>query len=270
MATSVLQVDDLAVRYGASVRALEGVTIGIEPGETVALLGANGAGKTTLLRAVSGLLPHHGGTITAGHIELFGARLPQGSPTTAVRAGLAQVMEGRRLFRHLTVEENILLGAATVTRKEARRRAGEMFERFPIIGERRGDLAGLLSGGQQQIVAIARALVSRPRLLILDEPSLGLSPVAIQGVHGVLADLEGTGLSLLLVEQNVELALALADRAYIMQRGTVIASGPAAGLGGTSSIRDLYLGSAHTVGGERSIVDAPATTLGEVALPWLQ
>ncbi|MEU1405648.1 ABC transporter ATP-binding protein [Streptomyces sp. NPDC005728] len=268
MTASVLTVRGLQVRYGGSIRALEDVDLSVEAGQTVALLGANGAGKTTLLRTVSGLLAHHGGCVTSGSIELFGSRLPQGNPAAAVGAGLTQVMEGRRLFRHLTVEENVRLGAATLPRAEAHKRAEDMFERFPLLRERRAEPAGLLSGGQQQTVAIARALVSSPRLLVLDEPSLGLSPVAIQQVRAVLEELKRDGLTLLLVEQNVELALQLADHAYVMQRGRVIASGTTAELGKSSSVKDLYLGD----GRSELVPSAPrrAERDEKVGLPWMQ
>jgi ABC-type branched-subunit amino acid transport system ATPase component len=263
-----LVVRGLDVRYGRSIRALEGVDLTVEAGHTVALLGANGAGKTILLRGISGLLPHNGGSITQGSVEMFGSRLPHGNPAAAVGAGLAQVMEGRRLFRHLTVEENLLLGAATLSRAKARTQVEAMFERFPLLRERKSERAGLLSGGQQQTVAIARALVSSPKLLVLDEPSLGLSPIAIKQVQAVLGELKEAGLTLLIVEQNVELALQLADHAFVMQRGKVIASGTTAELGESSVIKNLYMG------GSESGMATAGTTMSdrtsEVALPWLQ
>lgn len=270
MATQNLSVRGLSVRYGASIRALDDVSIQVEDGQTVALLGANGAGKTTLLRGISGLLPIHGGSVTSGTVEVFGDRLPQGNPTAAVGAGLAQVMEGRRLFRDMTVEENILLGAATLSRTRARERADAMFDQFELLGDRRNTLAGLLSGGQQQIVAIARALVSSPKLLILDEPSLGLSPVAIIEVRKVLASLRARGLSILIVEQNVELALQLADHAYVLQRGRVISEGAADALGDSADIRDLYLGTSHNDPAPSGAAPTTGAPADRKALPWLQ
>ncbi|CNG21946.1 ABC transporter ATP-binding protein [Actinomadura latina] len=268
--TNVLSVQGLTVRYGASIRALENVSIKVEDGQAVALLGANGAGKTTLLRGVSGLLPHHRGSVTSGTVEVFGEPLPQGNPTAAVAAGLTQVMEGRRLFQRMTVEENILLGAASLPRRRARARAEEMFDQFRLLADRRNEAAGLLSGGQQQIVAIARALVSSPKLLILDEPSLGLSPVAIIEVREVLAKLAADGLAIMIVEQNIELALRLADYAYILQRGRIISEGTPADLGGSASIRDLYLGSSHDDITTSRDLAATGTSPDRKALPWLQ
>jgi branched-chain amino acid transport system ATP-binding protein len=265
MTVPVLQVDDLVVRYGSSIRALNGVSMTVGDGRVVALLGANGAGKTTLLRAAAGLLPHHRGTVVRGQVAVFGAPLPQGNPAAAVRAGLTQVMEGRRLFKDLTVEENVLTGATCLGRSARKTALEQVLDRFPVVRERRGTLAGLLSGGQQQMVAIARALVSSPKLLILDEPSLGLSPVAVQDVRRVLEDLKDDGLSILVVEQNVELALGLADDLYVMQRGLISASGPADSIGGTDAIRDLYLGSS-----DDSDLVASSTTQQEGPLPWLQ
>lgn len=264
MSIPVLQIDELSVRYGSSIRALRGVDLAVGNGRVVALLGANGAGKTTMLRAASGLLPHHKGTVTGGQVSVFGAPLPQGNPAAAVRAGLTQVMEGRRLFRNLTVEDNILAGAASLKRSQRKDAVDRVLSQFSVVDERRKTLAGLLSGGQQQMVAIARALVSSPKLLILDEPSLGLSPVAVQEVRAVLDSLKADGLSILIVEQNVEMALSIADDVYVMQRGQISASGTADSIGGTAAIRDLYLGTTD----DKALASATDNQTGP--LPWLQ
>lgn len=267
MTESALRVEDLSVRYGASIRALEGVWLDVPAGGAVALLGANGAGKTSLLRAVTGLLPHHKGAITGGRISVNGQQLSRPRPGVVVRAGLAQAMEGRRLFRKLSVQENIAAGAATLPRRERKAAIQEAVERFPAVAGRLDTPAGLLSGGQQQLVAIARALASRPTLLILDEPTLGLAPVAVNEVRDVLLGLRKTGLSLLLVEQNAAVALSITDHAYVLQHGRVATSGSSADLASSESVAALYLASdelvpAHGPGRARHLE-------GE-ALPWMQ
>ena len=272
MLEPVLHVESLSVRYGSSIRALRGVDLTVGEGRVVALLGANGAGKTTVLRAASGLLPHHRGAVTDGQISVFGSPLPQGNPAAAVKAGLAHVMEGRRLFRDLSVEENVLTGAACLPRGQRRAALAAMAEKFPIVADRRHEPAGLLSGGQQQLVAIARALVGTPRLLILDEPSLGLSPVAVREVRGVLDQLKTEGLAILIVEQNVEMALSIADDVYVMQRGTISAHGTAESIGGSDAIRDLYLGTTDdpSVSLSASSSRTSSLDLQKEPLPWMQ
>jgi len=214
------------------------VSFAVAPGEIVALVGPNGAGKSTLLRAVVGLLPLRGGTVR------WEGRPLDGLPThRIVEAGIALVPEGRRLFTRMTVEENLLLGAFA-PRAQADRRVGleRVFTLFPRLAERRRQLAGSLSGGEQQMVALGRALMSRPRLLLLDEPSLGLAPRVVEAILGTLRQIRQAGLGVLLVEQNVPASLALADRAYVLERGRIALEGRGAALLADPHVRRAYLG----------------------------
>lgn len=226
----LLAVEQIHVGYAGGLPVLRGVDLEVCAGHAVALLGANGSGKTTLLRTVTGLLQEHGGILTSGSVTFDGV---PGTADTGdlVRRGMAQVLEARRLFRDLTVEENLLLGAATVrSATERRTRLAALCDRFPLLPRTLRTQAGLLSGGQQQIVAIARAIMSSPRLLILDEPSLGLSPPAVAEVRNLLAELVEQGTTLLLVEQNVRMALSVAHRGAVMERGRIVRTGSAADL----------------------------------------
>ncbi len=239
----MLEGRDLQAGYG-DVRVLAGVSFAVAPGEIVALVGPNGAGKSTLLRAVVGLLPLRGGTIR------WEGRALEGLPThRIVEAGIALVPEGRRLFARMTVEENLLLGAFA-PRARAERQAGldQVFALFPRLAERRRQLAGSLSGGEQQMVALGRALMSRPRLLLLDEPSLGLAPRVVEAILGTLREIRQAGLGVLLVEQNVPASLALADRAYVLERGRISLEGPGAALLADPHVRRAYLGPLATSG----------------------
>lgn len=265
--SDLLVVDDLHVRYAGSIPALRGIDLRVAAGEVVGVLGPNGAGKTTLLRAVTGLLRGRGGAVTAGRVSFDGRPSPH-DPRRLVRAGMAQVLEGRRLFVDLTVEENLALGAASLTSARAGRERMEWaLTRFPALADRRRTQAGLLSGGQQQLVAIARALMSSPRLLILDEPSLGLAPRAVDEVRELLAQLHTEHMSMLLVEQNARMALALADRGYLVERGRVTGSGTPEELLAAGVLRSL------TVGHEPIRRPAPVgsgTGVAEKELPWLR
>lgn len=232
----MLSVENLRSGYGR-IEALHGVSIEVAAGEIVTLVGANGAGKTTLLRAVSGVQP-----ISAGRIR-FEGRSIEGIPAHArVALGIAQVPEGRQLFAPLSVEDNLKLGAWT------RRTIGfgadihRVYELFPMLGELRHATAGALSGGQQQLLAIGRALMAKPRLLLLDEPSMGLAPILVDQILKVVLDLKADGLTLLLVEQNASAALAIADRCYVLETGTITASGAAAAIAGDKRVREAYLG----------------------------
>ena len=235
--TFVLRLDAVEAGYG-DVVAVRAVSLEVRAGEIVALIGSNGAGKTTTLRAIAGLLPLRG-----GRVELDGRALDGLGSAAVVAAGVAHVPEGRQLFPTMTVGENLELGART---RESRARRAEtlarVFELFPRLAERRTQLAGTLSGGEQQMVAIGRALMARPRLLMLDEPSLGLAPVVVGAIFANLAVINRDGLTILLVEQNVLRALRCSHRAYVLENGTITLSGPSATLLADERIKQAYLG----------------------------
>ncbi|MFM7489409.1 MAG: ABC transporter ATP-binding protein [Actinomycetota bacterium] len=233
---SLLSITDLAAGYGP-LEVLHGFDLQVNQGEIVVILGANGAGKTTTMRAISGMIPRR------GRIEFDGQDISSSSPDSIVRLGVAQVPQGRGTFADLTVEDNMLAGAY-VRRDEVLADVERWFDVFPRLRERRSQRAGSLSGGEQQMLAIARALMSRPRLLLCDEPSLGLAPLITQELFGVLKKLNAEeGLSILLVEQNANLALKVAHRVYLLETGNVVSSGSAAELAADDSIRKAYLGS---------------------------
>ena len=236
----LLEIDKLEVSFGA-VRALKGVSLDVRRGEVIALVGANGAGKSTTLRAISGLA-----RAKAGTIRVDGALTNRRSPPQIVRLGVAHCPEGRRLFGSLTVAENLRLGACTRSDPDGVARDTEkMFGLFPILSERWRQTAGTLSGGEQQQLALARALMAAPRLLLLDEPSLGVAPLLVRHIFEALAELKRQGMTMLLVEQNIALALDLADRAYVLRTGKVALSGNAAELRGDDRVAQAYLGAAE-------------------------
>jgi branched-chain amino acid transport system ATP-binding protein len=234
----LLAIRDLWVSYGP-VAAIRGISLVVAPGEVVALLGANGAGKSTILRTISGLIRPR-----AGEIHFAGQRIDRLSPPRIVRLGVAHSPEGRRLFGMLTVAENLKLGAAA--RKDGAGVAEDrerLLNLFPILRERIGQQAGTLSGGEQQMLALARAMMARPKLLMLDEPSLGIAPIVVQSIFSTLADLKRLGTTMLLVEQNMSLALDLADRAYVLRTGEVSLSGEARALkADVEGVASAYLG----------------------------
>ena len=235
----LLSVENLEVNFGA-VRALKGISLDVHAGEVVALVGANGAGKSTTLRTISGLSRPSGGKII-----FDGKRIGGIAPSRIVSLGIAQSPEGRRLFGGLTVADNLRLGACTRTDKEAVVRDSErMFMLFPILKQRLKQLAGTLSGGEQQQLALARALMAAPRLLLLDEPSLGVAPLLVRHIFSALAELKRQGMTMLLVEQNITLALDLADRAYVLRTGQVALSGRSAELRDSERVAQAYLGAA--------------------------
>ena len=243
MPDHLLTVDDLAVSYGGAVQALRGVSLHVDAGSVVAVLGSNGAGKTTLLRAVSRSLGGAGGAVTGGRITFDGQDLARRDASWAVRAGLVQVPEGRRIFRDLTVEENLQAGGYTVRDARARQQARDrVLELFPVLGRRRSQRGGLLSGGEQQMLAMGRALMTSPKLLLLDEPSLGLAPQLVEQIGDIIGQIHAQGTSVLLIEQNAAMGLRVADRAYVLETGLVTASGPADELASTDEIRSRYLG----------------------------
>jgi branched-chain amino acid transport system ATP-binding protein len=233
----VLRLDAVEAGYG-DVVAVRSVSLEVRAGEIVALIGSNGAGKTTTLRAIAGLLP-----LRRGRVELDGRPLAGLGPAAIVQAGVAHVPEGRQLFPTMTVAENLELGART---REGRARRAEtlarVFELFPRLAERRAQLAGTLSGGEQQMVAIGRALMARPRLLMLDEPSLGLAPVVVGAIFANLAAINRDGLTILLVEQNVLRALRCSHRAYVLENGVVTLSGASGTLLADERVKRAYLG----------------------------
>jgi branched-chain amino acid transport system ATP-binding protein len=233
----VLRVRDLEVKYG-DFQALWGVSLDVSEGEVVCLLGPNGAGKSTLISAVSGLVPTFRGTI-----EFCGERI-DGLPThQIVTRGLSQVMEQRRLFPYLTVEKNLVLGSYQERARPQRADSLDwVFELFPILRERRKQLAYSLSGGEQQMVAIARGLMSRPKFLMIDEPFLGLAPIVVQTILNILKRVNGEGVTVLFIEQNVQLALGASHRGYLLESGHMVASGAAADLLESEMVRKVYLG----------------------------
>ena len=233
--TALLSVEDLCVSYG-KIAALHGISLQVKPGMVVSIIGANGAGKSTLLSAISGVVPYD------GHIYFDGRPLPK-APHKVVQAGIVQVPEGRRVFSSLTVEENLKMGAFTVSDRRARhKRLAEAYRLFPVLEERKRQYAGTLSGGEQQMLALGRGLMSHPRLLLLDEPSLGLAPMLVTDVFSLLGEINRQGVTILLVEQNARKALAIADRAYVLETGRVVAEGPGAQLLEDPIIRKAYLG----------------------------
>ncbi|MCC6679064.1 MAG: ABC transporter ATP-binding protein [Phycisphaerales bacterium] len=233
----MLEVKDLRVSYGA-IKALHGVSLRVEPGEIVTLIGCNGAGKTTTLRAISGLV-----RAAAGEIRYESKVISRLAPHEIVRLGLAQAPEGRGVFANLTVEENLDLGAyARSDHAQIAKDRERALNLFPRLRERLRQLAGTLSGGEQQMLAIARALLARPRLLLLDEPSLGLAPQIVQTIFKIIRDINADGTTILLVEQNAHMALKVANRAYVLETGRIVMEGPAAELAASDEVRKAYLG----------------------------
>lgn len=234
----ILEVDGLEVYYGA-IHAIKGISFYVDPGEIISLIGANGAGKTTILQTISGLL-----TARSGEVFFNGQSLKKVAPHDIVAAGLAHVPEGRRVFTGLSVEDNLLMGAYILKSKDDVNAGLEQaFRFFPRLKERRNQKAGTLSGGEQQMLAIGRALMSKPRLLLLDEPSMGLSPVLTQEIFSRIREIAAGGTTILLVEQNASMALQLANRAYVMETGRITMTGPALALLHDERIQAAYLGS---------------------------
>ena len=232
----MLKVNNINVYYG-SIHAVKDVSFEVHQGEVVTLIGANGAGKSTILQTVSGLLRSK-----TGSVEFLGENLGGVPAHKVVNKGLAHVPEGRRVFLQMTVEENLEMGAYTRPAIEIADSIADVYERFPRLKERRKQIAGTLSGGEQQMLAMGRALMSKPQLLMLDEPSMGLAPLLIEQIFDIIKELHAAGTTILLVEQNAEMALKVADRAYVMESGKIVLSGTGEELAASDAIKKAYLG----------------------------
>ena len=230
----ILKVDNINVYYGA-IHAIKGVSFHVDRGEVVTLIGANGAGKSTTLQTISGLLRSR-----TGSVEFLGENISRLPPHKIVERGLAQVPEGRRIFLQMTVQENLEMGAYTRSGVDAG--LEKVFAQFPRLKERRKQIAGTLSGGEQQMLAMGRALMSKPKLLMLDEPSMGLAPILVEQIFEIIQKLHDAGTTILLVEQNAQMALSVADRAYVMETGNITLSGTGRELAESDQVRKAYLG----------------------------
>ena len=233
---ALLKVDDIHVYYG-SIHAVKGVSFEVHQGEIVTLIGANGAGKSTVLNTISGLLHPRSGSVVCDGKDLKGV-----APHRIVEHGLAQCPEGRRIFLQMTVEENLEMGAYTQSKASIDGSIEDVYRRFPRLQERRKQIAGTLSGGEQQMLAMGRALMSHPRLLMLDEPSMGLAPILVEQIFDIIRELHAAGTTILLVEQNAQAALSVADRAYVLETGRISLSGTGAELMASDKVREAYLG----------------------------
>ena len=240
-ASLLLSVNNLEVVYDDVILVLRGVSLTVPEGKIVALLGANGAGKTTLLRAICGLLDVHDGEITKGSVVFDGHPIHHLPPATIVALGIKQVMEGRRIFAELTVEENLRIGAH-VAPKQLPENLEQVYGLFPVLAQRGKRTAGYLSGGEQQMLAMGRALMAQPRYLLLDEPSLGLAPMLAEQIRDLIVEINAGGTTVLLVEQNATMALSIADHGYVMETGKIVLDKPAAELLADDDVREFYLG----------------------------
>jgi len=248
----ILSVRNLEVVYNDVIRVLHGISLTVREGGIVALLGANGAGKTTTLRAISGLLSVHEGDITKGSVELDGEDITEVDAADIVGLGIVQVLEGRRIFAELTVEENLRAGAFTVSDKGSSATAHDrVMELFPVLKDRLKATAGYLSGGEQQMLAIGRALMADPKLLLLDEPSLGLAPLLVQRIREIIVDINTQGTAVLLVEQNAAMALSIASHGYVLETGKVVMDDTAEKLLSDDDVKEFYLGLHTGEGGKR-------------------
>ena len=234
---AMLEVNNLEVYYGV-ICALKGISFEVNEGEIVSLIGANGAGKTTMMQSIVGLIPKR-----AGSVSFVGKDISKTPCHKIVKLGMTQVPEGRRIFQELSVYENLMMGAYTTRDKQVFKKDLEsIFERFPRLAERRNQIAGTLSGGEQQMLAMSRAIMCHPKLLMLDEPSMGLSPLLVDQVFEIIKDINKDGTTVLLVEQNAGKSLAISDRAYVMENGSIVLSGTGAELASSEKVRKAYLG----------------------------
>jgi branched-chain amino acid transport system ATP-binding protein len=252
----MLTLNNIEVIYDGVILVLKGVSLTVREGGITTLLGANGAGKTTTLKAISGLLRSERGDVTKGSVELAGQRIDRLPPYQVVARGVVQVFEGRRVFEHLTVEENLIAGAhVQQDRARVQEGIGRVYEYFPRLRERRTMQSGYLSGGEQQMLVIGRALMSTPRVMLLDEPSLGLAPMLVEEIFQIVKRLnQEQKLTVLLVEQNATLALAIAEHGYVMENGRIVLEGAAAALRDNADIKEFYLGLTE-VGARKSYRD---------------
>jgi branched-chain amino acid transport system ATP-binding protein len=234
--TALLEVDGLSAGYG-DITAIWDVSLSVAPGQVTVVLGRNGAGKTTTLLTIAGILK-----MRAGSVRFKGEDISRRQPSARTRLGISLVQENKRIFRQRTVEQNLQIGAYCLPRRERAASIADAYERFPVLAERRGERAGALSGGQQQMLAIAQALASRPTVLMIDEPSGGLAPVIVRDVMNTIRELRSEGLGIILVEQLVDQALGMADDLVVLDNGRVVVSRPAGELGDTNELRDVYLG----------------------------
>jgi branched-chain amino acid transport system ATP-binding protein len=234
---ALLEIHDLHVHYGV-IEALKGVSIKVEPGQIVTLIGANGAGKTTLLQAISGIVKK-----TSGEIEFEGGDITKANPKNIVGKGLVQVPEGRHVFPGLTVYENLMMGAyLRKDKKGIQEDLKKVYERFPILEKRKKQDAATLSGGEQQMLAMGRALMAKPSMILLDEPSMGLAPILVKEIFSIIEDINEAGTTVLLVEQNARMALSIADYGYVLETGNVVLEGPAQELAQSEAVQNAYLG----------------------------
>ena len=240
MSEKILEVKDLHFYYG-EIHALKGINLDVEDSEIVTLIGANGAGKTTTLRSISGLLGH----IAHGEVRFMGERIDNQKGYTIAAKGMAQCLEGRHVFSNLTVKENLLIGAYLRKDRESINEDIEhIYTLFPRLHEREWQLAGTLSGGEQQMLAVGRALMAKPKLIMMDEPSLGLAPIVVRGIFEIIREINRQGITVLLIEQNANMALKVADWAYVMQTGSILMQGPGAELAANEEVKAAYLGTA--------------------------
>lgn len=245
----MLELNNIEVLYSDVILAVKGITVQVPAGRCVTLLGANGAGKSTTLKAISNLVRTEDGRVSAGSIIFNEQDITGANPVAVVRQGLIHVMEGRKVLRHMTAEQNLVVGSHLGDSHEARRMLDEVYTRIPRLAALRQRTAGYLSGGEQQLLVIGRALMAKPKLVMIDEPSLGLAPLMVEEVYHLLAELKASGLTLLIVEQNTRVALELADYGYVMENGRIVLEGAASSLKTNEDVREFYLG--LTVEGER-------------------
>ena len=248
-AASMLELNNVEVLYSEVILAVKGISAKVPRGKCVALLGANGAGKSTTLKAISNLIVSEDGRVSSGSISFVGDGIEGAHPESIVRRGLVHVMEGRQVLRHMTVEQNLVVGGHQVGGREMRERLDEVYSRVRRLAALKDRTAGYLSGGEQQLLVIGRAMMAKPQLMMIDEPSLGLAPLMVEEVYELLGQLKSGGLTLLIVEQNTRVALELADYGYVMESGRIVLEGSATDLKANEDVREFYLG--LTLEGER-------------------